>query len=84
MTSGPRSGDHDGRRPRHPHLILIERRVLAEPIVVETEPAVWVGVEPVEEPVEVEVGSSSAVALAETAPLEVVLPEPSVAETPVV
>ena len=39
MTSGPRSGNDDGRRLRRPHLILIERRVLTEPIVVETEPA---------------------------------------------
>jgi len=39
MTSGPRSGNHDGGRPRRPHLILIERRAITEPIVVETEPA---------------------------------------------
>ncbi len=39
MTSGPRAGNDDGRRLRRPHLILIERRVLTEPIVVETEPA---------------------------------------------
>lgn len=39
MTSRSRSQAGEAPRPRHPHLILIERRALSEPVVVETEPS---------------------------------------------